>query len=175
MKLNNLARQIVRLGSGTKHIFKKIPRDSSGGTWILCWGLHRSDDSKYVCNECLLLAIQWAIFHMFKYVSQLIIIRTWQLGIIINLFLLARICTQAVSLPDPCTYVSPILPVTIMRLDCQVEMETPGVLYAWWTVQTRPFYSVDIRKSLKVFEQLNVTIRLACHLNQGQIEEELKV
>ena len=34
--------------------------------------------------------------------------RTWQLGIIINLFLLATICTQAVSLPDPCTYVSPI-------------------------------------------------------------------
>ena len=56
-----------------------------------------------------------------------------------------------------------------------MKMETPGVLYALWTVQTRPFHSVDIRKSLKVFEQLNVTIRLACHLNQGQIEEEPKV
>ena len=68
-----------------------------------------------------------------------------------------------------------MLPVAIMRLECQVKMETPGVLYALWTVQTRPFHSVDIRKSLKVFEQLNVTIRLACHLNQGQIEEEPKV
>ena len=69
------------------------------------------------------------------------------------------------------TFTFTMLPVAIMRLECQVKMETPGVLYALWTVQTRPFHSVDIRKSLKVFEQLNVTIRLACHLNQGQIEE----
>ena len=59
MKLNDLARQIVRLGVGQNIYLKKILRDSSGGTRILCWGLRRSDDSQYVCNECLLLAIQW--------------------------------------------------------------------------------------------------------------------
>lgn len=51
---------------------------------------------------------------------ELIISRTWWLDALINLTLVTRICTQVVSLPDPCTRGPPI------QLIAMLEMRPPG-------------------------------------------------